>query len=153
MDENSFDEILEAHLGALPFECRWCFGIDGERVGGEVIKTHFFPDLQVTHLRCPRCGGEFTSVNEGFEGGYLEERICKLYPELSAFVTQGFALARLEMCKDKPCPDLGPNEFAIADIKCIDGTEQGRMMDCLFPELSKDNPERRTILDFLLGKP
>ena len=144
MDENNFEETLKAHLEALPFECRWCFAIDGQRVGGEVIDTYYFPDLWVTHLRCPRCSGEFTDVSEGYEQSYLKERICRLYPELSTFAKQGFP-------SGFPKGNTENLYYKIVDIKCIDGTEGAKIMDCLFPELSKDNPERRRILDFLFG--
>ena len=152
MDDNSFDQILKAHLGAVPFECRWCFAIDGERVGGEEIENYCFRDLQVIHLRCPRCGGEFTYASEGFEASYLKERICKVYPELSAFVSKGFP-------RSWPKEDMRGLYYKIVDIRCIDGTEEGKIVDCLFPELSTDSPERRRLLDLLFqeyrgpGKP
>ena len=145
MDENNFEETLKAHLEALPFECRWCFAIDGQRVGGEVIDTYYFPDLQVVHLRCPRCSGEFTYGSEGFESSYLKERICQLHPELSDFVSKAFPL-------DYPKERMEKLYYKIIDIQCIDGTEKARLLDCLFPELNEDNPERRTVLDLLFPK-
>ena len=142
MGQNSFDEILEAHLGAVPFECRWCFAIDGERVGGEEIENYSFRDLQVIHLRCPRCGGEFTFASQGFEASYLRDRICQVYPELAAFVRRGFPPGYRK-------EELRGLCFKIADIRCIDGTEQAKIMDCLFPELREGEPDRRRLLELL----
>jgi hypothetical protein len=142
----SFDEMLQDHLGAVPFECRWCFAIDRKRVGGEIISDHNFPDLSVTHLRCPRCGGEFTYVSEGFERSYLLKRICTLYPQLASLIKRGLKFERESTPEDKH-KSLPTGTYLIKEIKRIDGTEEARVANCLFPELTNGNPEQHTILE------
>jgi hypothetical protein len=82
MDDKQFDNVLRAHLEAVDPECRWCFAISKERVKGEIIAQHDFPDAMLLHLSCPRCGGEWSEYIQGFQGEYLRSRISTLYPEL-----------------------------------------------------------------------
>lgn len=146
VNKRSFDEILEDHLGAVPFECRWCFAVDRERIGGEIISDYHFPDLSVIHLRCPRCGGEFTYVSEGFERSYLLERVCALYPQLSSLIRHGLKI-ELESMRGDTDESLPPGKYIIREIKRIDGTEEARITNSLFPELTNDNHEQHTILE------
>ena len=46
------------------------------------ISRHLYADALFIHLRCPRCGGEFTLYSPGWDEDYLKERIVKLHPEL-----------------------------------------------------------------------
>ncbi|MCD6567654.1 MAG: hypothetical protein J7K94_02845 [Dehalococcoidia bacterium] len=82
MEKERFDNLVRAHLEAVEPECRWCFAIDMERVKGEIIAQYDFPDTMLLHLSCPRCGGEWSEYIGGFDGDYLQERICELHPEL-----------------------------------------------------------------------
>ena len=59
------------------------FAIDLERIEGEDISRHLYADALFIHLRCPRCGGEFTLYSPGWGEDYLKERIIKLHPESS----------------------------------------------------------------------
>ena len=76
-------ELVNAHLEAAEPECRWCFAIDLQRVPGKILNTYRFPDSLLLHLKCPRCGKEFTSYSEGWSEDYLEGTISTLHPELS----------------------------------------------------------------------
>ena len=73
---------IDAHLSAIHPECRWCFGIDGKRVKGKLIKVYNFPDATLMHLECPRCGGEFTNYFLGCDPGYITERVRQLHTPL-----------------------------------------------------------------------
>lgn len=78
------DEIIRAHLVALEPECRWCFAVDMVRVKGEEINEYHFPDALLLHLRCPRCGGEFTYYSEGWDERYIRRVLSKVRPELAS---------------------------------------------------------------------
>lgn len=152
MNKKDFDKTLEAHLKAVPCECRWCFAIDGRRVAGEEVNFFSFPDLIVVHLRCPRCGGEFTYVSEGFEMGYLVERICTLYPQLSSFIREGVKLKFQPQLRGKVKRPSTQDEYILEVAECTEGTLEARIMDCLFPELREGSPERCRVLDLLVPK-
>lgn len=152
MNKKDFDKALKAHLKAVPCECRWCFAIDGRRIAGEEIDFYSFPDLIVVHLRCPRCGGEFTYVSEGFEMGYLVERICTLYPQLSPFIREGVKLNLQTGLRSKAKKSSAQGQYILEVTECTEGTLEARVMDCLFPELREGSPERRRILDLLVPK-
>lgn len=153
MKQKNVKDILEAHLGALEPECRWCFAIDMERVEGVVIESFWFPDYFVQHLRCPRCGGEFTMVTWVYEKGYLKERILRVYPQLFDIVDKAFAedpavLKKLgERLRELPPESL--KKPVILDVRRIDDREENKLTDYLYPELSKDDTDWHTVLDVL----
>ena len=82
MDKSQFRELIDAHLEAPEPECRWCFAIDRVRVKGEIIAQCSFSDALLLHLKCPRCGGEFTFYSEGVDDEILKGLIFRLHPEL-----------------------------------------------------------------------
>ena len=82
LSDEEVKQLTKAHLDEGITECRWCFAVDLERIAGEEIATHFYADAFLIHLKCPRCGGEFTLYSTGWGEDYLEERILKLHPEL-----------------------------------------------------------------------
>ncbi len=69
-------------------ECRWCFAIDLKRVKAEVIDRQNLPDATVLHLKCPKCGGEFSYYIRAWGQDYIKERIEKLHPELAGHITE-----------------------------------------------------------------
>lgn len=73
---------IKAHL-ENELECRWCFAVDRKRVEAKVIKEYHFHDAILLHLKCPRCGGEFSYYSPGFDERYLRGIISKLHPELA----------------------------------------------------------------------
>jgi len=81
-DEQSIKEITRDHVEALEPECRWCFAIDLQRVRADIIAQHDFPDATVLHLRCPRCGGEFSYYIRAWGEDYIRNIVLKLHPEL-----------------------------------------------------------------------
>jgi hypothetical protein len=139
MNEKNIKDIVKAHLEALKPECRWCFAIDMERVTGELIESFWFPDYYVQHLRCPRCGGEFTDVNPVYEMGYLKERLLRLYPHMSDIIEKAFAsdpaeLRRLgERLREMPPESL--DKPVILDVRRIDEKERSY---CLYPDSEDD---------------
>jgi hypothetical protein len=86
-DEQSIKEITRHHVEALELECRWCFAVDLQRVKANIIAQHDFPDATVLHLKCPRCGGEFSYYIRGWSEPYLAERITTLHPGLIGQIT------------------------------------------------------------------
>ncbi len=81
-DKREIQQLIKARLEEGETECRWCFAVDLERIKGKEIAMHFYTDAFLVHLRCPRCGGEFTLYSTGWGEDYLKERIFKLHPEL-----------------------------------------------------------------------
>lgn len=153
MDQKNIKDIVEAHLGALEPECRWCFTIDMERVEGEPIDSYCFPDYFVQHFRCPRCGGKFTDVTPVYEMGYLKERILKVYPHLSDIIEKEFAQDQAELKRlGERLRELPPESLekpVILDVRRIDDNERGYY---LYPESSSDDLEWHTVLDVLFRK-
>ena len=82
LSEEEVKQLTEAYLDEGITECRWCFAIDLERIGGEEISRHLYADALFIHLWCQRCGGEFTLYSPGWGEDYLKERIFQLHPEL-----------------------------------------------------------------------
>ena len=82
LDSGQLRKLVEAHREEET-ECRWCFAIDLHRVKANVIAQHDFPDATVLHLKCPRCGGEFTRYFHAWGEQYLKNIISKLHPELA----------------------------------------------------------------------
>lgn len=76
------NQLIKAHL-ENELECRWCFAVDQKRVEGKIIAEYHFPDAILLHLRCPRCGGEFSYYSKGFDERYLRRTISKLRPKLT----------------------------------------------------------------------
>jgi len=79
---NDSDDILRQHLETAEFECRWCWGIDRERVKGEELAWTKLPDASLIYLSCPKCGGSWSEYFTGFDGEYLRDRIRRLHPEM-----------------------------------------------------------------------
>lgn len=62
-------------------ECRWCFAIDHKRIKAKEIAKQDFPDATVLHLKCDRCGGEFSDYFNIWGEDYIRERMAALHPE------------------------------------------------------------------------
>ena len=95
MNEDEFRQLVEAHREEET-ECRWCFAIDLQRVKANIIAQHDFPDATVLHLKCPRCGGEFSYYVRAWGEDYLRDRILKLYPELQGRIDDNLIRERTD---------------------------------------------------------
>ena len=82
IDEDQLNQLTKDHVEDGETECRWCFAIDLQRVKTNIIAQHDFPDATVLHLKCPRCGGEFSYYIRAWGEDYLRNIILKLHPEL-----------------------------------------------------------------------
>lgn len=82
IDEDQLKQLIKDHREASEGECRWCFAIDLQRVKVEEIAQYDFPDATLVHLKCPKCGGEFSYYIRAWGEDYLRNRILKLHPEM-----------------------------------------------------------------------
>ena len=80
MNTNEVTKIIKDHLEDGETECRWCFAVDLQRIKGGIIAQYDFPDATLLHLRCPRCGGEFSHYFHAWGEDYLKDIISKLHP-------------------------------------------------------------------------
>ncbi|MBM4451005.1 MAG: hypothetical protein FJ024_00810 [Chloroflexi bacterium] len=146
IDEDAFLKTMQAHLEAS-YECRWCFGIDGERVVGEAVDYQLFADLWLVQLCCPRCGGEFTQTFALFERSYLLERICIVYPQLETVVRQALKLEQDAAASEKAPSPLAPCAVVVEKVSIVDGTMAARVPNRLFPEYAREGYEEQTVLE------
>jgi len=82
MDKRLVRQLIKAHLEEGETECRWCFAVDMQRIKGDIVNTHNYPDSTLVQLSCPRCGGEYTLYFHAWGESYLKDIISKLHPEL-----------------------------------------------------------------------
>ena len=81
------EQLIKDHRKADWKECRWCFAIDLQRVKAKQIAKHNFPDATILHMRCPRCGGEYSYYFRAWGEDYIKERIVALHPEIQERIT------------------------------------------------------------------
>ena len=82
MNKNETAKVIKEHVEDGETEYRWCFAVDLYRVKADIIAQYDFPDAMVLHLKCSRCGGEFSYYSRGWGEPYLKGIIMKLHPEL-----------------------------------------------------------------------
>jgi uncharacterized C2H2 Zn-finger protein len=82
MDAAQPSQLTKKHLEEGMDECRWCFAVDMERVKARKVAQYDFPDATVIHLKCPRCGGEFSYYIRAWGENYIQNIVLKLHPEL-----------------------------------------------------------------------
>ena len=84
---NISKQSINDHCEADWEECRWCFAIDLQRVKAKQISKYDFPDATILHMKCPRCGGEYSYYFRAWGEDYIKERIVTLHPEIQERLT------------------------------------------------------------------
>jgi transcription initiation factor IIE alpha subunit len=79
--------LIKDHCKAYEEECRWCFAIDLQRVKANLVVKYNFPDATILHMKCPRCGGEYSYYFREWGEDYIKERIMTLHPEIRERIT------------------------------------------------------------------
>jgi len=82
MDRGQVKQLIQEHREEGETECRWCFAVAMQRVKANIIAQYDFPDATVLHLKCPRCGSEFSYYIRVRREDCLRNIILKLHSEL-----------------------------------------------------------------------
>jgi hypothetical protein len=85
--EEQLKQLIKDHLEAYEEECRWCFAIDLHRAKAKLIDQYNFPDATIIHMKCDRCGGEYSYYFTVWGEDYTKQRIARLYPELEGEIS------------------------------------------------------------------
>jgi len=86
-DEKNLEQLINDHNKTDWEECRWCFAIDQKTVKARQIAHYHFPDATIIHMKCDRCGGEYSYYFRAWGEDYIKERIAALYPALKDQIT------------------------------------------------------------------
>jgi hypothetical protein len=81
------EQLIKDHRDADWEECRWCFAIDLQRVKAKQIAKYDFPDVTILHMKCERCGGEYSYYFRAWGEDYIKERMVVLHPEIGEHIT------------------------------------------------------------------
>jgi bifunctional DNase/RNase len=88
MSEEQDSQLIKEYI-RYGEECCWCFAVDLQRVKAKQIGQYYFPDAEVLHFKCDRCGGEYSNHHKTLiEEDYIRERIVVLHPELRGYITK-----------------------------------------------------------------
>jgi len=95
-------------------ECRWCFAIDLQRVKAIEIAEYKLHDALIVHMKCNRCGGEYSSYTRIGDEEYIKERIISLYPEIQETVIHNI----IPRVKAKEISEYRFPDALIIQMKC-----------------------------------
>ncbi len=86
-DDAQTKSLIRDDTENLEILCRWCLAIDLHRVTAKIVAEHNYTDSTFFHVKCDRCGGEFTYYIRGWGADYIKDRIKRLHPRLERPIT------------------------------------------------------------------